>query len=198
MEAIEKAVVMKYHQDRLGDDRVHALAYKDIGSQQSRMQALLRWGSLSGLTVMDLGCGYGDFKAVLDTCNRNVCYLGVDFMLPFIRQARLNHKNDAHTHFVHADFHSTKLPAVDVVFACGSFNYRSQNQVYLFNLLQKLWQSAGKGMAFNLLQKQAYMHDSVLCGYDLEDIVFFCSTLTPKVSVDRSYLDDDFTILMYR
>lgn len=84
MEAIEKAVVMKYHQDRLGDDRVHALAYKDIGSQQSRMQALLRWGNLSGLTVMDLGCGYGDFKAVLDTCNRNVL-LGCGFYAAFYK-----------------------------------------------------------------------------------------------------------------
>jgi 2-polyprenyl-3-methyl-5-hydroxy-6-metoxy-1,4-benzoquinol methylase len=43
-----------------------ALGFRAPENQIIRFETFSRWGDMSGLTVMDLGCGYGDLKGFLD------------------------------------------------------------------------------------------------------------------------------------
>jgi len=51
---------------------------------------------------------------------------------------------------------------------------------------------------FNALDAARFPAHPLLVGRDCEQLVAFCRELSPDVAVIRGYLDDDFTVCMYR
>ena len=196
MNIIEKARVQAFHRHRIGNCPTHELGYRSVSSQTLRFEALCRLGDLSGLTVLDLGCGYGDLKPFLDGRFNGVNYLGIDFLPEFIGTAEKRFGELAHTQFLCADFLNASLPTVDVIIASGSLNYRTANAEHPWPIIYEMWRAARKGIVFNLLDKKNFTHDTFLCGYDPQQIFVRCQKITPATDIISDYLPDDFTILM--
>ena len=198
MNIIEKAQVKHYHRQRLGKEQSYEQGYRSPKSQTQRFKALSQWGDLTGLTILDLGCGYGDLKTFLDQRFESFVYLGVDFFPEFIDGANQRFSNTADTHFIRADFARTELPEVDLVIACGSLNYCSQNTKHPWYIIEKMWHAARKGIAFNLLDKKAFDDGGLLCAYESSKVYGVCQKLSQNIKIKRGYLPDDFTVFMYR
>ena len=65
MDLIEKASVIHYHQHRIKTYRngtVEALGWRKQDSQTKRFEVLATVADLSGCSLLDVGCGYGDLK----------------------------------------------------------------------------------------------------------------------------------------
>lgn len=197
MDLIEKVRVQAFHRARFGNESLTELGFRNQDSQRKRFEAICRWGDMSNFTVMDLGCGYGDLKPFLDSQFSNITYLGIDFLKEFIAGAEARHGHLPNTQFIQADFLTAGLPEVDVVIASGSLNYRSENQLHPWQTISRMWQCARKGIAFNLLDADYFQSETILCGYDKNEVEQFCRNLTSDIDIVTGYLSDDFTVLMY-
>ena len=65
-------------------------------------------------------------------------------------------------------------------------------------MIEKMYAAAGRALAFNMLDAAVFPEHPLLVGHDAEQVVAFCERLSPDVRLVRGYLEDDFTILMYR
>lgn len=196
MDLFEKANIITYHRQRPGADDFYKLGYRSTDSQILRFQGLLHWGNFSDSTILDLGCGYGDLKLFLDQHAQNFTYLGLDFIKEFIVRAQERYGNLANTHFLQSDFLNAGLPEVDIIVASGSLNYRSTNPYHPWECINRMWEAANKGIAFNLLDANYFENDTILCGYDRVKVLSFCKYLDPDTQIFSGYLPDDFTVLM--
>jgi len=198
MNITEKACVLTYHTNRRSGSDSYAQGYRNDDSQRLRFEAICEWGDLSGMGVLDMGCGYGDFVKVLTDRYHDTHYLGLDFHAKFIEQSRLRHQKNDKAQFLCTDFLNAKLPEMDFIIASGSLNYRSDNPGHPWQCINRMWYSANCGVAFNLLDSRHFEAGNFLCGYAPYKVLDYCLALNPKANIIQGYLPDDFTIFMYK
>jgi hypothetical protein len=90
------------------------------------------------------------------------------------------------------------FPEADYIFASGSLNYRSENELFPYNIIRKMYASARKGIAFNLPDKDFQQPGNYLGAYDQVTVINFCRTLSPDWQVINGYLPGDFTLFVYK
>jgi len=200
MNLIEKATIMHYHRHRIASykmDAVKALGWRGSESQLKRFEVFANIGDLNGVSILDVGCGYGDLKAYLDQRFSDFVYIGIDQMPEFISEAQSVYKNDANTTFYQSDFSTVNFPKVDYVFASGALGYRCADPDFYTDMISKMFAAAKIGLAFNLLDAACFPEDPLLIGHDVQQIFSFCKTLSQNVELIRGYLNDDFTVFVY-
>lgn len=201
MTIIEQATVLHYHRHRMslyGQGTARALGWKHEASQQTRFDVLATVGDMTGCSLLDVGCGYGDLKAHLDRTHTGFAYIGIDQQPEFIAIARARHHDVPNTWFFQADFTTVAFPTVDYVMASGSLNYRRGDLQCHLGMIGKMFAAAARGVAFNMLDVARFSQHDLLVGHDLARIEAHCQSMTPHVRIIRGYLDDDFTIFMYK
>ena len=201
MDLIEKATIIHYHRSRIevfGGGSTEALGWRRPESQTKRFDVLSQVGDLSGCSVLDIGCGYGDLKSYLDQRFSSFVYFGIDQMPEFIADAKERYKDSADTHFFQTDFSTVELPSVDYVLASGALGYRSDDPDFHMNAVRKLYESATQALAFNMLDADRFPEHPLLTGHNVDETVRQCQELCPNVQVIQGYLDDDFTVFLRR
>ena len=201
MNLIEKATIIHYHRHRIceySDGAVRSLGWKGEESQRKRFEVIATAGNLDGCTLLDIGCGYGDLKGYLDQNYSGFTYIGIDQMPEFIAEAKKRYVGRPATYFYQTDFAAVEFPEVDYVIASGALAYRCQNVGFHFEMIRKMYTAAGRAVAFNILDVACFPEHDLLIGHDLERVVAFCQQLSHRVEVISGYLEDDFTVFMYR
>jgi len=125
-------------------------------------------------------------------------YIGIDQQPEFIEEARTRYCDCERTPFYQSDFISTELPQVDYVFASGMLGYRCKTVNFYTDMIRKLYDCATIVFAFNMLDKKHFPLHDLLIGHDQNQMLEFCGTLYSHVKLVSGYLDDDFTIFIYR
>ena len=72
---------------RFGYDH-RGLGFRSRSSQERRFEALLGLGDFHGRTLLDVGCGFGDFLQFLEERGIRPSYTGLDICEPMIRRCR--------------------------------------------------------------------------------------------------------------
>jgi trans-aconitate methyltransferase len=200
MDIIEKAHVIYYHRQCLKKKSNHAsiLGWRDDEAQQKRFEALCSIAPLNGTIVMDLGCGLGDLKTFLDHKFKDFIYLGIDHLPEFIEEATIRYGGLKNTFFQQADFTVDGLPQVDYVIASGALSYQTSNDLFVNRMLEKMYNSARIGVAFNLLDDEAVKSNNLLRAYNKYEVLGFCLQLARRAELITGYVEDDFTIMMYK
>jgi SAM-dependent methyltransferase len=147
---------------------------------------------------MDAGCGLGDLKPFLAQRFTNFVYLGIDMIPELIDAASRRFEHEKDTSFINADFTVDGLPEVDYVLASGSFNYQTDNEMFLYRAIRKMYGCARKGFAFNLLNEETYTPTEVIKSYNKYEVLGYCLRLANRAEMKIGYLADDFTIMMYK
>ncbi|HEX7645099.1 MAG TPA: class I SAM-dependent methyltransferase [Burkholderiaceae bacterium] len=201
MTLTEKATIMHYHRHRIAEfegGTVEALGYRNGDSQAKRFAALATVGAIDGKSVLDVGCGHGDLKGYLDMHYHGFSYVGIDQMAEFVLQARERYGNRPGCYFCVADAEAAELPRADYVFASGMLAYRSGDEGHAYAMIEKMYRAADRALAFNMLDAAAFPPHPLLVGHDAAAVMDFCTRLTPDAKLVRGYLEDDFTVLMYK
>ena len=97
----------------------------DKGKQDIRFDVLTSNYDLSGKTLLDIGCGFGDLNKYLQKKGcRDVQYIGIDLVPSLIEEARrLN--ADTNAQLIAGDFLSDKyIQKADFAVASGIFNHK--------------------------------------------------------------------------
>ncbi|WP_179131653.1 class I SAM-dependent methyltransferase [Candidatus Entotheonella palauensis] len=201
MTLIEKATIMHYHRHRIatyGPWTHEALGWRAEASQRKRFEVLASVGDLTGCSVLDVGCGYGDLKGYLDQRVSAYTYIGIDQMPDFIAEAKARYQTSPNTSFCQADFTTVAFPRVDYVMASGALGYRCDTPGFYDAMIGKMYEAASRALVFNMLDATWFPVHPLLTGHDCEAVVKFCRTLSPCVEVVRGYLADDFTVMVFR
>lgn len=189
---------MHYYAGRLrrfGYRDPRGLGWRSVESQQERFKVLAEVGNLHNRSVLDEGCGVGDFYPFLRDQFPNVEYLGIDVNPEAIEAAREKHPD---AQFELTDFLEYEGEYVDFVLSSGALTFRIENHEEVYkDQIRKMYEMARIGVAFNVLDKEVILEDDEFVGYSPMEMYQFCRTLTSKIVLRHDYSDEDFTIYLY-
>lgn len=124
--------------------------------QDVRFYALTKYFDLDSASVLDIGCGFGDFVNYADRAGIKYSkYLGIDLNDDFIKVARKKH-NSTKVKFINDDFLDMQIESVDFAFASGIFGHlifenEEQQYSYIDEVFSKTLSIVQEGMAFDFL-----------------------------------------------
>ncbi|SHM90654.1 class I SAM-dependent methyltransferase [Mucilaginibacter sp. OK098] len=175
-----------------GSQSSHALGWLDEESQNIRFKALAGLGNMNSHSVLDAGCGYGDFREIYP----DATYIGVEQIPELLDEAISRYGHLPKTTFISGNFNTIDLPLTDYVVASGSLNYKSEDPQYIFKAISTLFNSCRLGLGFNLLNK--IIPNELIVAYDPIQIMDYCASICREVKLTSDYSDEDFTTYMYR
>lgn len=169
-------------------------------SQYQRFQQLSNVISEPNSTVLDYGCGYGEYINFLRNLNIDCTYYGVDISPKMIEVAKGKFKK------LKENFKTSTedLPKIDYSIASGLFNVRntipdSDWILYIKKELIKLNNISTKGFAFNALTSYSdkeYMKDYLYYANPLELFDFCKKNFSRNVALLHDYELYEFTIIV--
>lgn len=162
-------------------------------SQRLRFDVMAAVAPLAGMSVLDVGCGPGDFAAHLGDHDS---YLGVDLSPGMIEAARGAHPDRA---FRVANLLEEDVGEHDVVVANGIFyRLRAAPEDTMKRLVERLWEHARVAVAFTSLSTLAPEPDPEEFHADPFETARWATTLTPRVTLRCDYHPRDFAVYLYR
>jgi SAM-dependent methyltransferase len=185
--------------DRYGAD-VQALDWGSRESQETRFSVLAQVGPLVGRSVLDIGCGMGDFLGWLRKRGvDDVEYTGIDITPGMIEiaQQRFPDARFAVVNFLDAGDEIAK--SYDFIFASGIFYRRRTAPLVFFEaVLSKMYCHCKRAIAFNSLSSWAADQEEGEFYADPLETLDFSRTLSPWIVLRHNYHPRDFTVFIHR
>jgi SAM-dependent methyltransferase len=163
-----------------------------------RFTVLSDVGIASGDSVLDVGCGFGDF---LDFCrNRglDIGYTGLDINPRLIDAARCRFSNAS---FIVADIQTDNVPCHDYVVSSSAFNLRLEsedNYDFVVAMLRRCYALARKGVAIDFLTSYVdYRGSQDAFYYSPERVFGIAKSVTKRVMLRHDYPLFEFCIYLF-
>jgi len=199
MKKEQRKRIIDKHRDSLKRHGHHpnALYWSSREIQEIRFRVLAGIGIQSGDSVLDVGCGFGDFKSWFEADGETLNFTGVDISPDLLGEAERLHPD--------ARFYCGELS--DFMFEAGSFDWvilsGAMNEQlfddgdYARRQIALMYDLCSKGLAFNMLDaRHLRAHD--LQSVDPCQMLDYCKTLCQAAELHDNYLANDFTIYMSR
>ena len=174
----------------------HSLNWGSAESQRLRFEVLGEAGLRAGQSVLDVGCGLGDFYGWIRERGLEVDYRGVDLTPRMIEVARSRFPEG---HFDVLNVLEAEVAPADFVVASGIFYLRQHEPiVFMQQVLTRLFALCRRTVAFNTLSAWSPDADANEFYADPLRTLEFCRSLTPWVALRHDYHPRDFTIYLHR
>jgi SAM-dependent methyltransferase len=198
MDPLGKKELLTFYNRHLKDfgDAPQAVRWTP-GGQLRRYEAFLSiTGDLSGKSVLDFGCGKGDFYGFLKERRCLPSYCGIDVNANLIALAKSKYPE---AEFITLDIDEEELPrCFDVVILCGVFNLRIAGiEESLRHILKKLFGLCREAMHINFLVYYTPQRSVELFYVKPEEIrKFAAAELSPSVILRHD--KEDIFLSVYR
>ncbi len=199
MKKEQRKRIVDRHRDSLTRYGYHpnALYWSSREIQEIRFRVLAEIGIESGDSVLDVGCGFGDFKGWFGKQGGALDYVGIDLSPDLLAEARGRHPDSI---FVDGDLFDMDFAdqSFDWVVLSGALNEQLHDDgAYARRVIARMLLLCRKGVAFNLLDAR-YLQAHDLQSHMPEEMLDWCRSLCPHCTLRDDYLDNDFTIYMRR
>ena len=166
------------------------VAWDSERTQKRRFSAIKSClGDLKNVTLVDAGCGFGDFYLYLkEKNNLPKTYTGLDLCEPMVKEAQVRTGGK----IIQRDILCQTLPMADWYVASGSMNLLTRLETRLF--IQRCFEKSRKGFVFNLLQGKE--RDGTFNYWLPHEISELCQILGAKVQIKEGYMEGDFTVVL--
>lgn len=169
------------------------LGWRDLESQTSRYDVFLEHCLQNNQSVLDFGCGLGDFYQYAKDKGFTIEYKGIEIVEEFVKKAKEKYGDDINISSGNVLFDMTKY---DWVFANGTFSVGFTEET-MYEHIEHLLGVANIGLCFNLLDANVFTNDVQMSF--LPDEMY--KTIRDKypdkdVKLVTGYTDDDFTIII--
>lgn len=167
------------------------------GGQRRRYEALLNIaGDLSGKTLLDFGCGKGDFYGFIKEKDISVNYCGIDINENLISLAKSKYPE---AEFLSLDMEEDTFEReFDITIVCGVFNLRVAGiQESMYNVLKKLFKLCREALHINVLTYYIANRNVELFYVKPEEILLFTLTELSR-SVTLMHLNEDIFLSVYK
>ena len=201
MNQVDKELIVKRYRQRLAEsgNDIQTLASGNRERQQIRFKILSEVGDLNDHSVLDLGCGFGDFYQHIKERGIRVEYTGYDICPDFVsicktrfRDARFEVK-DIQTDRINQNF--------DYIISSQTFNNKlvhEDNKAVMTDIIHKAYELANIGVAIDMLSTYVDFEEEHLYYYNPEEIFRFCKSVSKRVSLRNDYPLFEFTIYLYQ
>ncbi len=166
------------------------VAWDSARTQRRRFAVLAaQLGDLSDSTLVDAGCGFGDFYLYLKergTLPRR--YIGIDLVPEMVEAAR----ERTGCEIVQRDILRQSLPMADWYAASGSMNLLSRTETAIF--IRRCYEHARKGFVFNLLQGRE--REGIFGYWQPREVRELLRPLDARVEIIAGYLEGDMTVVL--
>lgn len=143
--------------------------------------------SFAGSSVLDVGCGTGDFTLYLRK-QGITSYLGVDIYAPAILLAKQKYPKER---FMVLDILAEEpLGKFDFVFCSGALSVRlpkTGNYDFFAAMLKSMWQMTKIGLALNVLTDDDPDPDPDLFYYSIEKVKRICKEVALRANIQISH-----------
>ncbi len=152
-------------------------------------------------SVLDFGCGFGDFFNYLKTNNKNIQYFGFDLMEEFIIEAKSKYP-DGNFNLI-KPFQTINLE-IDTSVAFGTFNYLySENEETHFEAIKKiikqLWSISKKNLIIDFQSEYVDFKQPNAYHQNLDSLINFLNkNISRRIKIDYSYMPFEFMICVYK
>lgn len=199
MDNLSKEYVISFFNKSLGffGDRPEAVRWTMEG-QIMHYEAMLDIGDIRGYSILDFGCGKGDFYGFLRDRDIEVKYTGVDINENLISLARKKYPGiDFRVFDIEREDFKEEF---DFIFLCGVFNLKFCGiEEYIRSTLIKLFKQCKKALAFNALSDYNPKKDFELSYLKPDEFLSFAiRNLSPFVVLRHDRIPYDFTLFIYR
>lgn len=159
-------------------------------------------------SVLDVGCGFADLRNYLWDKGLDIDYVGIDLSEDMVQSARFQYPD---IQVRQGDLFDQGFAAkqFDFVLLSGALNEVVETELgevnngqgnYAKAVIAEMYRICGKGVAFNLLDAR---NEWVASRPDLQsfvpqEIVEYCRTFADRVAWEDGYLDNDFTVFLYK
>lgn len=176
---------------------VKSLNWGSKQSQELRFKVLSQIGDMTNKSVLDVGCGLGDFYEYLTNNHIKCEYKGIDITPKMVEMAKKR--------FPSIDFEVKNIleessdQEYDYIFASGIF-YLVEYEPFIFmqKMVTKMFELARIGVAFNSLSTWASRKENSEFYANPAEVLDFCKSLSKKVVINHSYHQADFTVFLYK
>jgi len=195
----EKQALIQLYEDRfavMGYD-MRTIGWKGREDQQLRFDILGDVGDLSGKSICDVGCGFGDLYDYLGRRFHGVRYTGIDLVPSLVEKARERHAD--------VDFRTCDILAgglaerFDYFVLSGALNYKVENNMSLTrDMLAAMFELADKGVAVNFLSSYVNYEHPRNFHHSPEAVFGLARSMTRWVTIRHDYPLWEFTLFMYK
>jgi len=200
--------VKQYYKDLLKKNgpTLAAVQHNSREAQNKRFEILFNIDK--GMkSLIDVGCGLGDFGDFLLKKKYYGKYLGLDFVEEFIQIAKEKFIDKSNFKFQTFELQNEHIPTgYDYILLSGVFNNNTENSKrFMFDLIKKMLRSCNKGVAFNSMSTYVEFQEDELFYSDPKEIFHYCKKhLTQSVVLKHDYkLKEDafpyeYTMYLYK
>lgn len=182
----------EFYQDNYDTFGISAcgVAWDSEQSQKRRFSAIVSCiGDVKNDTLVDAGCGFGDFYLYLkEKNNLPKTYIGLDLCEPMVKEAQVR----TGCKIVQRDILRQTIPVADWYIACGPMNLLTRLETQVF--IQRCFEKSRKGFVFNLLEGKEC--EGTFSYWKTHEIKKLCQALGAKVQIKEGYMDGDFTVVL--
>lgn len=174
-----------------------ACDYGRAESQQIKFRVLAEAMDYTGLSVLDVGCGFADYGALLSSRFAGIKYSGIDLSEAMIAKAVERHPElELRAGNLLEEPETRKY---DVVSANGIFYLLGPDaETLMRELVAAMFDRCRKGIVFNSLSTWASHNEPGEYYADPLEVVRWCRQISPRVILRHDYLAHDFTIYLFR
>ena len=199
MDPRDKSWMLRRYDERLeqfGDD-IRTLGSGTEERRRIRFQVLRDIGITSGSSVLDLGCGFGDFFGYLSSEGVMVDYVGLDINPKLLDVARAKYPD---ARFVQSDFLDENIDRVDFVVASGTFNLAlrtDDNYRYVDRVLRKAYAIARSGIAMDFHTSYVDFRVDDIFYYEPERMLALAKAVSKRVTLRHDYPLYEFCLYVF-
>ena len=186
-----KKLFQKYYKEH--GNSMKSLAWKSEEQNQRRFEILREIGIMSKDTILDVGCGFGDY---VKYSFLNL-YLGIDIVPEFIEIAMSKYES-SFIRFKESTIFDIN-EEFDWVISAGAFGYKDVTDDYIKKTLKKAFTLCKKGIAFNFTSTYVNYRDTLNHYVDpLELFDWARKNLSKYIVIRHDYLPHEFIIYIYK
>ena len=162
-----------------------------------RYEALAGVADLTGKSILEVGCGFGDLGIYFQQKYAGVQYLGIDVSRRMIEEGQRVHPNLSLQ--VGDILNMDEKEKFDIVVAQGIFYLLGNNaEMKMQRLIHKMFTLSKEALAFSTISSWAPIKSDNEFNVDPVSLLVWCRTLTPYLVLKHEYLPNDVTIYLYR
>jgi len=199
MKKEQRKRIVDRHRDSLKRHGYHpnALYWSSREIQAIRFKVLAGVGIETGDSVLDVGCGFADFKSWYEASSGAIDYTGIDLSPDLLAEAQ---KRQPEGKLYAGDIFDMnfKPRSFDWVILSGALNEQlHDDSAYAFRVIERMYKLCRKGVAFNMLDAR------FLVAHDLHSqmpshVLSFCRKICSDCALLDDYLKNDFSIHMMK
>ncbi|GFK94847.1 hypothetical protein NNJEOMEG_02695 [Fundidesulfovibrio magnetotacticus] len=176
-----------------GGPRHSRVQWDDANRQYLRFAEIYRSIPSHQCSILDIGCGNGEFLLFLNYMGFTGSYTGVDIHEPLLQEARATYPG---YEFLHRDMLTQHIEQHDIVIMSGVFNLNiGQDMDFVKSFISKMYDLCKFKTIFNAISTHVNLQEETMYYIDPAEIMNFAiQTLSPKVELRHGYLPFNFTV----